>query len=343
MAIVATPAINSQLLTIKQLHWIVRDLYAAKTDEASRIIAVILLDYVAESTLKTLLSNLPSTKPKPKKDPSFPDLWAKVDELSGEEPLPLKFEIRSLHELRNLTQHRNAVPSIENVRDHSAYVLAFLRRVFSQFFELEFDDLTLASRVLDPALRAQLEAAETHLVAGRRREAVEEAAKALHKATWMAGDLAGVGHREPWTQQLTQLTISSPPGWTSRYLAGIGRQRDRTYPHTPSLFGRDDFSPAQREVLNHIVEWMQGLTEQLAETLRALAVGGDWAAYMRFRAVAPHVSLTSGPTGNDLASKVAHRIDDYSEEQATAVFHYALDQILRLQAMGALPGPQEEE
>jgi hypothetical protein len=309
VAIVASPAVKNQLLSIKRVYCIARDLYAPKADEASRIIAVVLFDYVAESALKTLLWNLPSTKAKPKKDPTFPDLWDKVDELSGEGPLPLKFEIMSLHDLRNLTQHRKAVPSSEDVHQHTTHVASFLRHVFSKFFELDFDTLTLSSLVLDPRLRAQLEAAETHLVAGRHREAVEEAAKALHKAGQMAGDVTGIGRDGAWTY----FSLSASHGW-------------------------NQFSRDQQQVLERIGSWIDGLTRQLQEALWALAVGGDWAGYMSYRAVAPLVLLSLSESVD-----VIHKVDVYSEEQARAVLDYALNQILRLQGMGALLSPVEEE
>jgi hypothetical protein len=313
MAILASPAIQSQLLTVKHLHWIVRDLYAPKADEASRIIAVVLLDYVVESTLKTLLWNLPSEKAKPKRDPNFPDLWDAVDDLSQDGPLPLKAEIMSLHELRRLTQHRNAVPSPEDVHDHTTHVASFLRNVFSKFFNLDLDGLTLASLVLDPGLRGQLESAEAHLVAGRQREAVEEAAKALYKAVRIAGDVAGVARNAAWNV----FRISASRGW-------------------------NQFSREQQRVLETIASWIDSLTGQLQETLRALAVGTDWASYMRYRAIAPRVFSTFGPTP-DGTLNVVHNKDDYSEEEARAVFDYAVNHVLRLEAMGALPGPAQEE
>jgi hypothetical protein len=300
----ATLDVRAQLVRIKHIFQMATT-FAARADPASRVVATILMDYVAESALKTVYWAHPATAPTAKEAIKFPELLNAVADLTGAPPaLPLRLEIGNLHTQRNFTQHRNLTPSAEDVSKNGAYLEAFLRHLFTQFFAVDFDGLTLASLVLHRELRAQLEEAETHLVAGRRREAVEEAAKALHKTTWMTGDLAGVERQEAWI---------------------------RFNPYNPRR--PRDLSPEQQEVINEIVEWTRDLWEQLAETLRALAVGGDWAAYMRFRAIAPHISF----------GDVAHRVDDYSEDDARAVFHYALDQILRLEAMGALPAPREEE
>jgi hypothetical protein len=344
--ITITPDITAQLVRAKHVYSVARTL-SSKSDAASRVIVTILLDYAAESVLKTVYWSHPTTAPKAK-ELRFPELLRAVAELAATpSSLPLQNEILNLHTQRNLTQHRNLTPSAEDVSRNGAYVEAFLRDLFNRFFAVDFDSVTLASLVSDAQLRRQLQTAESHLAAGRYREAVEEGATALHNATWMAGDLAGVGRQEPWSQQLIQFSIPHPPVgryalWT--YPTGVDRKEPSTLLRLGPPDGWREFSSAQQELIVQIVEWIQGLTQQFAETLRALTVGGDWAAYMRFRAIAPEVSLDRAPTGKELVSKVvAHRKDDYSEEDARAVFDYALDQILRLEAMGALPAPREEE
>lgn len=308
----ATPDITAQLVRIKHTFQSANT-FATKADPASRVVATILMDYVAESALKTVYCAHPTTAPTAK-EVTFPELLKAVATVTGTPPtLPLQSEIGNLHRQRNDTQHRNLVPSAEDVPRHAAYVEAFLRDLFTRFFAVDFDTLTLASLILDPGLRDQLESAEAHLVAGRHREAVEEAAKALHKAGRMAGDVAGVAHQGAWTFFMT----STSSGW-------------------------NEFSRGQQQVLQNIGSGIGSLTAQLQETLRALAVGGDWEAYMRYRQIAPRVFLTFGPTADGLVN-VDHNRDDYSKEEARAVFDYALNHILRLEAMGALSRPTEEE
>lgn len=309
----ATPDITAQLMRIKHTFQ-VASTFAARGDPVNRVVATILMDYVAESALKTVHWAHPATAPAAKEAITFPELLKAVADLTGAPPaLPLRLEIGNVHAQRNLTQHRNLTPSPEDVSKNGAYVEAFLRDLFTRFFAVDFDTLTLASLVSDPGLRGQLESAETHLVAGRHREAVEEAAKALHKAGRMAGDVAGVAHQGAWTFFMT----STSSGW-------------------------NEFSRGQQQVLQNIGSGIGRLTAQLQEALRALAVGGDWGAYMRYRQIAPRVFLTFGPTADGLVN-VDHNRDDYSKEEARAVFDYALNHILRLEAMGALSRPTEQE
>lgn len=303
-----TPDITAQLVRIKHTFQSANT-FATRPDPASRVVATILMDYVAESALKTVYWTHPATAPTAR-EVAFPELMRAVAALTGTPPtLPLQSEMGNLHRQRNDTQHRNLVPSAEDVPRHAAYVEAFLRDLFTRFFAVDFDTLTLASLVGDPELRVQLEAAESHLVGQRYRQAVEEASIALHDAIWMAGDVTGVAQNGAHLDFLAW----APGDW-------------------------HDFSPAQQEVLREIVDWSQRHTARLQEALRALALGGDWADYMRYRTIAPDVFLTGNKSVN-----VIHKKDEYSEQQARAVLDYALNQILRLEALGALPAPREEE
>lgn len=304
--IVVTPAIERQLLTIKQVHGIVRDQYATKADEASRIMAVALLDYVAESALKTLLWNLPSRKPKPKKDPNFPDLWQTVDDLSGDAPLPLKFEIMSLHDLRRLTQHRNAVPSSEDVRDHTTHVAAFLRRVFSQFFGLNFDTLSLSALVTDGELRAHLEAAERLMANHQYVDAVGESALAVFKALRV---------RLPKLIRHSWFSPSSIRGFAEWHGA---------------------FSPQQAEFLEGLAKDLSNLMDEWDEKICVLAFGLDYRSYIRYKAFAPRLFWTM-----EGSIHVQHLKDDYTPDEAATAFDYALTHILGLESIGAVAAPSE--
>lgn len=285
----------------------VQDLYAPKADEASRIITVILLDYAAESMLKTVLSSVPSRKVKIAKEPSFPDVWRAIDSLSGQVPVPFKPEILSLHRLRNLTQHANTKPSREDVANHTGYVGAFLRRLYLQFFDLDFDVLSLTTLVENEVLRQHLERAEAHLAAHAQRDAVEEAAKALYKAAWMAANLIGVSQAARDWRDVLDLR------WAG-------------------------FSDEQQRALQGILDRIDRLAEQVESALWPLVSGIDWTAHMRYRALVPSVFATFGKPIN-----VTHTQEDYSDDEAKALFQYTLEQILRLQDMGALVIPLPEE
>lgn len=305
----ATPDTTAQLVRIKHTFKIAGT-FAARADPESRVVAVILMDYVAESALKAVLWAHPASAPSAKKEPTFPELLKAVAGLTGTPPmLPLRLEIDNLHRQRNDTQHRNLVPSAEDVPRHAAYVEAFLRDLFARFFAVDFDTLSLCSLVADDELREHLATAERLMAEHQYAEAVGQSALATSKALQAADELLQV-RRDPW---FTPTRIS----WDAEH-TGFTRQ--------------------QASILGDMAETISKLRDELGERLRVLALGLDYSSYIRYKAAAPHVVWTL-----DGKVHVYHREKGYSPEEAAAIFDYALNQILRLEAMGVLSRPTEEE
>ena len=302
-----TPDVTAQLTRVKHT-FLTAKTFAVKDDPSNRIIATILMDYVAESALKTVYWSHPKAVPAAE-DVKFGQLLKKVAALAEGTPnLPLQVEIANLYAQRNLTQHCNLIPSAEDVPKNAAYIEAFLRDLCASFFGVDFDVLTLSTLVRDEELRRHLIAAERHAADRRYVDAVYESALALSKALLGADELL----------KLTQ-------SW-----------------FTPTFMKFDaeqaGFSRPEAELLGDLAGALVKLRDDLEERIRVLALGLDYSSYMRYKAVAPFVYWTL-----DGAVHVNHRRKNYSAEEAASVFDYALNQILRLEAVGALPGPADEE
>ena len=310
--IAATPDTTAQLVRIKHTLHAARS-YLAKPDPASRVIAVILLDYVAESMLKTVYWSHPATAPKAKSYVQFPELLTKVADLTGDPPvLSLRLEIGNLHDQRNATQHRNVVPSIEDLSKNSAYVEAFLRQIFDHFFDADFDTLSMTRLISNEDFRTHLQSAQEHLLNGRYRQSVEESSVALEKAT-------------RWTAEAFGLT-------PLHYLHASWIGRDL------SKYGLDDSASH----LEQIVENINELTERIEEHFRLLATGADLEKYTRYKSVAPwYVGVLDTDRGE--AYDIHHKHENYDEADAAVVFEHALDQVLGLQSLGAIRPQREDE
>lgn len=79
-----------------------------------------------------------------KKDLQWPDLWQAAEEAAQKQlqkGLPGGRELRTLHEQRNLAQHRGSVPSIEDIAGWVEPVRALVAFVCREFYQLDFERL----------------------------------------------------------------------------------------------------------------------------------------------------------------------------------------------------------
>jgi hypothetical protein len=301
----ATSDITAQLVRVKQTFQIANT-FAARADPESRVIATILMDYVAESALKTIHWHHPTTAPTAK-EITFPQLIKAVAALTGSPPtLPLQSEMGNLHRQRNDTQHRNLVPSAEDVPRHAAYVVAFLRHLFARFFAVDFDTLSLCSLVADDELREHLVTAESLIADHQYKDAVSQSALAVFKALRL---------RLPKVTRHSWFSVSSVRGFAESH-------------------GR--FSREQAEFLHGLVKDLSELMDEWDEKICVLAFGLDYRSYIRYKAFAPRIFSSM-----DGSIHVQHLSDDYTPEEAATAFDYALTQILGLESIGAVAGPSE--
>jgi hypothetical protein len=306
---VITPSADclAQLVRIKQAVQVASS-FASGTVASSRIVATILLDYAAEAALKTVFSTHPSTATK-FKEITFPDLLKSVTGLATTPgPFPLHTEISNLHAQRNFTQHRNLIPSSEDAVKNAAYVEAFLRHLYAEFFGLDFHALSMTTLITTTELKTHMEIAEAHLKEGRHQEAVEESALALEKAVRWAAKAVGV---------------RSDPFFSPFFVATDAK--------------RAGFTGEQARVLEKIVKNINKLALEVQDQLRVIAIGMDYPAHARYSSLAPRIYGTL-----DGSTHFAHRRDSYSDSDAGAVFNYAVNHILRLESVGALVREESE-
>lgn len=155
--------------------------HASYKDSVSRMVAIHHFDNAIEIALKCVAAKQ-DIKPRDKYF-YFEELLEKVD------GLPLREQVRSLHQVRNLVQHQADIPSVESVIKYKGYTEDFLREVCSQVFNVSYETLYLSELTESEALREQLLKAEQAFGRGEFRECIQLCDNALIAAVFEEADL----------------------------------------------------------------------------------------------------------------------------------------------------------
>lgn len=157
--------------------------HASNEDEVSRMLAIHNFDNTAEIILKCI-----ATKRQLKfkrKYPYFEELLEKIEDL------PLRDQIRNLHNIRNIVQHQGDTPSSEMVARYNGYVEDFFKEVVKQEFRISFDELSLARLVENAELRGIVQRAEESFRNEDYKECIKLCDHALIEATFETADIFG--------------------------------------------------------------------------------------------------------------------------------------------------------
>ena len=126
--------------------------HATCKDSVSRMLAIHHFDNAIEMVLKCVATKRGITQKG--KYFYFEELLQKVSDV------PLREQVRGLHQARNIVQHQGDIPSVESVVKHKGYTEDFFREVCSQIFNISFEQLYLSELVESEPLRECLLKAE---------------------------------------------------------------------------------------------------------------------------------------------------------------------------------------
>lgn len=102
--------------------------------------------------------------------------------------LPYRQEIRNLNLMRNMVQHHVIEPDQSSMDDWRLFSYRFLKRVFDNYFEIDFDKISRISFVNDEGLRNYLEKAQQEFEVGDYDSASCLAAGAFEYASFSISD-----------------------------------------------------------------------------------------------------------------------------------------------------------
>lgn len=116
-----------------------------------------------------------------KTDLKWQELWQAADDAAQamvQKGLPCGRELRTLHEQRNLAQHRGAVPSAEDIAGYIEPVRELLSFVCRQFYQLDFERLEHWDVLECEPLRKVLTNSATAIERGEYKPTMEKLADA---------------------------------------------------------------------------------------------------------------------------------------------------------------------
>lgn len=297
MALTLDPITRRKLVLTKQLfqHAVVT---SSHHGTASRILALISFDLSVETALGATISALD-----PQKTPAdgFQSLLQQCDhalQKSSLALLPDKANIQHVHGLRNDAQHKTKYPNESDVSDSRTYVRDFLQKLISQLWNVDFSTLRMAELVQDNKVREFLNQAEEHLEEGKTSESARAAA-------------AGLG----WALACVECAVV---GGLPLFMEGIA---------TTDSFGRPGSSHQSREALRAL--------ERMQDTLLYVALGLDYAAYMRCRQIAGTPEFTDGGSVRFFTGK-----QNVEPPEAEFVLAFCTDSVVQIESrVGSLDAP----
>ena len=129
--------------------------HASRKDNVSRMLAVHHFDNAVEMVLKCVATKQ-GIRPE-RKHFYFGDLLGKMD------GLPLKEQMKGLHEVRNIVQHQGDIPSTDSVIKYKSYTEDFFKEVCGGIFNVPYEELFLSALIENEDLRKRVLKAEEAL------------------------------------------------------------------------------------------------------------------------------------------------------------------------------------
>lgn len=149
----------------------------------SRMLAIHHIDNAVEIVLKCIATKR-GFKPK-RVYFFFEELLEKIKDL------PLKEQIRGLHEIRNIVQHQGDIPSMESVIKYKGYVEDFFKKVCGEIFDVPYEKLYLSELIENEKLREKVSKTEAAFEKGEYKRCIELCDDVLMLATFEEADIFG--------------------------------------------------------------------------------------------------------------------------------------------------------
>lgn len=261
-----------------------------------RIMSVIGFDIAVETVLKAIVSSLD-----PSKTPSdnFQGLIQQCDDLlpkAGCNPVPDKANIQHVHSIRNDAQHKAKYPNEPDVSDCRTYTRDFLQKIISDVWGLSFERVSLTDIIQHAKVKEFLVNAEMAKIEGDYQQAVKQAAAGLALALIY----------------VKKAIVGRTPSFYNAFLMEDSLGKPKSDRDTYRAF------------------------ERMQETLLYVALGLNYADYMRYRQIAGDVRFGVG----SLMPHNAGLKENINANDAEFVVAYCTDKVVQIENhVGNLEAP----
>ena len=156
--------------------------HSQNNTELDRFMAIHHFDNSIELFLK-IIATKEGISSSSRNDFEFKKLWDEVrTSLESKTPpynLPLKGQIFSLHDARNLAQHQGDAPTHETVIKYQGYTRDFFLQSFKEIFDIEYDKLYASLLIKEMKIRGSLIEAEQKMELNDYEGSMKSSAKAF--------------------------------------------------------------------------------------------------------------------------------------------------------------------
>lgn len=166
----------SQLLLSKRLY-IVGSNYVEAPDPISAGMAISLFQDSIEIFCWSVLKDLDAQVKESTPFTSFFDLVEKAPKNTTSKKLPFKAKILELNKARVNFKHYGNLPDISEAKKFKGYTEEFLRVSFTDFFNSDFDSISLSQLIPFDDVKGSVESAEKALLVNNIKDAACELAK----------------------------------------------------------------------------------------------------------------------------------------------------------------------
>ncbi len=163
--------------------------HASTKDEVSRMLAIHNFDNAVEMILKCIATKYDVVSSS-RQEYKFKDLWDEIQKKRVN--LPLKDQMFSLHDLRNIVQHQGDIPPVEAITKYKGYVEDFFKEITEKEFGVSYDELYLSELIENEKLRDKIQKAEKAFEEGKYKECIELCDDVLMAATFEESDVFGI-------------------------------------------------------------------------------------------------------------------------------------------------------
>lgn len=156
--------------------------HSNKNSEIERFLAIHHFDNALELFLKVVGIReeiINSNKQDFKFKDLFNEIYTKLEQNTPSYKLPLKDQIFTLHDTRNLAQHQGDAPSFSTIIKYRGYTKDFLHKCFKDIFKIDFDKIYAASLVKNDDVKKLLIESEKNMEKANFKKSIELSIKSF--------------------------------------------------------------------------------------------------------------------------------------------------------------------
>ena len=317
---------HKKLIIVRQLYQQATS-HLTRSNEMSKIMAVISFDLAIETILKLAMRLADNTK-SPKSD--INELMQQLDAaliLHGITTIQAKPHILRVRQIRNAAQHEARTPTNTELNECHIYTRDFLSDFTLQAWSIDIQNIRLSSMIRDNVIRTIMEKAESAFQTGNYTESTYKAngglAWTLHVVNRMLiPSLHGAFFRLDYEDPYPSGTPAMPKDVNRDLWRNIVDLRKEL---------SDKIGKTQKmlDEIKDNVKGQQSQIEAIQEILLINLFGIDYVEYLRMKSIAGHVTLVLDNPENPYIENMKQHI---GVSDAEFVLNYCIDAVAKIEA-----------